>query len=238
MSARLLEAGGRREIAKIERRGRIVAAARDLIRETGDTDLSMRSLAERADVSVATAYNLFGSKRAVVVAVLEDERDFAERFARLEQADSITRIFAAHELSFSYYSGDPLFYRTLWRTMLNTSGQDESGLASTERLATTRAIWLRLLERGVASGHLKDDLAVELFLGTLAQITGGALLAWVTGGLPTKHLTASVGYGYASALLGVSTVAGTPLILEKRDEYQSQLQHADVHPLRRGAEVL
>ena len=62
---------GKREQAKAERRHRIVRAARDLIRETGDTDLSMRMLAQRAKVSLSTPYNLFGSKRAVVLAVLE-----------------------------------------------------------------------------------------------------------------------------------------------------------------------
>lgn len=61
---------GRREQAKAERRDKIVRAARDLIRETGDMNLSMRMIAKRAEVSVATFYNLFGSKRAIVMAVL------------------------------------------------------------------------------------------------------------------------------------------------------------------------
>ena len=52
---------GRREQAKAERKLRIVRAARDLIRETGHTDLSMRALSKRADVSLSTPYNLFGS---------------------------------------------------------------------------------------------------------------------------------------------------------------------------------
>ena len=47
--------GGRREQAKAERRSRIVRAARDLIRETGDTDLSMRMIAGRAGVSLTPA---------------------------------------------------------------------------------------------------------------------------------------------------------------------------------------
>ena len=34
----------------------------------------MRALAVRAGVSLATPYNLFGSKRAIVLAVLEDVR--------------------------------------------------------------------------------------------------------------------------------------------------------------------
>ena len=58
----------RREAGKAERRRLIISAARDLIRETGNAGLSMRGLAARAGVSLATPYNLFGSKRAIVVA--------------------------------------------------------------------------------------------------------------------------------------------------------------------------
>ncbi|MFX8339372.1 helix-turn-helix domain-containing protein, partial [Acinetobacter baumannii] len=72
----------RRDTAKAERRSRIIKAARDLIRETGDAGLSMRALAAKAGVSLATPYNLFGSKRAVLVAVLEDIKGFGTRFAR------------------------------------------------------------------------------------------------------------------------------------------------------------
>ena len=86
----------RREEAKDERRRRIITAARDLIRETGDMGLSMRAIAARANVSLSTPYNLFGSKRAIVVAVLEDIREFHERFAKLRSVNAVERVFQAH----------------------------------------------------------------------------------------------------------------------------------------------
>ena len=104
---------GRRERAKEERRQRIVRAVRDLIRETGDTNPSMRLIASRAGVSIATAYNLFGSKQAVVLAVLEDRQNFIERFASLKARNPLDLVFAAHELAVSYYTQDPEFYRPL-----------------------------------------------------------------------------------------------------------------------------
>ncbi len=57
---------GLREKRKLERRERILAAAQELIRETGSVGLSMRALARKAEVSLATPYNLFGSKGAVL----------------------------------------------------------------------------------------------------------------------------------------------------------------------------
>jgi AcrR family transcriptional regulator len=214
---------GKREQAKAERRHRIVRAARDLIRETGDTDLSMRMLAQRAEVSLSTPYNLFGSKRAVVLAVLEDERDFAKRFRKLDSGNSIERIFGAHELAFSYYTGDPDFYRTLWRALLSTSGHDDTGLATPERLAQTRAIWLGLLGNAARDGFLSKDVPVELIVQTMAQITGGALLSWAVGSLSTSALTPTVGIGYALCLTGASNLSGKGLLRSKMSAYQSEL---------------
>ncbi|MBI1238557.1 MAG: TetR family transcriptional regulator [Alphaproteobacteria bacterium] len=229
---------GRRELAKAERRLRILRAARDLIRETGDTDLSMRTLAQRADVSLSTPYNLFGSKRAVVLAVLEDVRDFGERFNRLKAANSIARIFAAHELAFGYYTRDPEFYRTLWRALLNTTGEDNTGLASQERLARTRAIWLGLVQGAAQDGYLRPDRSVDLVLRAMGQLTGGALLSWAMGSLATEALTASVGLGYALCLNGAATPAGTALLSERIAAYGQTLARVDRQSPDRSSETL
>src|ERR1700748_3679065 len=103
---------GRREAGKAERRQRIIQAARQLVRETGNAGLSMRALAARAGVSLATPYNLFGSKRAIVLAVLEDVREYRERFAAARATDPIARLFTALDLALEYYMNDPRFYKT------------------------------------------------------------------------------------------------------------------------------
>ena len=229
---------GKREQAKARRRTDIVRAARDLIRETGETDLSMRTLAQRAGVSLSTPYNLFGSKRAVVLAVLEDERDFAERFRKLDSGNSIDRIFGAHDLAFSYYTSDPEFYRTLWRALLSTSGQDDTGLATPERLAQTRAIWLGLVSNAVRDGYLAEDIPAELIMQSMAHVTGGARLSWAMGGLSTSALTPTVGIGYALCLKGSATPQGQKLLQSKIEAYQAQLSKAGPHITERAPETL
>src|SRR5689334_17684663 len=65
-----LEQGeGLRDRQTRERRRRILEAAAQLIRASGGAGLSMRTLAERAEVSLATPYNLFGSKSGVLTAL-------------------------------------------------------------------------------------------------------------------------------------------------------------------------
>jgi AcrR family transcriptional regulator len=204
--------GGRREQAKAERRTRIVRAARDLIRETGDTDLSMRMIARRADVSLTTPYNLFGSKRAVVLAVFEDERDFVVRFSRLAAANAIERIFHAHELAMSYFIDDPEFYRTLWKALLNTQGGDATGLATPERLERNRAAWRALLEGAQDEGLLGAAVSSDMLERALSCFSNGAMLAWAVGVLPTAALSPTVALGYALALRGAATPSGAAIL--------------------------
>jgi AcrR family transcriptional regulator len=64
-----------REKQMAERRGRILDAAESLIRQTGGTDFPMLALAERAEVSPTTPYNLFGSKAGVLYALLNRTMD-------------------------------------------------------------------------------------------------------------------------------------------------------------------
>lgn len=61
---------GLREKQTAERRRRILDVADTLIRHTGGIDFSMRMLAEMAEVSPATPYNLFGSKEGILSASL------------------------------------------------------------------------------------------------------------------------------------------------------------------------
>src|SRR3712207_1019655 len=57
--------GGLRERHKAARRGRILAAARELVRESPDAAITTERIAERAEVAPATVYNLIGPRHKV-----------------------------------------------------------------------------------------------------------------------------------------------------------------------------
>lgn len=208
---------GRREQAKSARRSRIVRAARDLIRETGNTDLSMRMIASRANVSLTTPYNLFGSKRAVVLAVFEDERDFAVRFSKLEAPNAIDRIFVAHALAMSYFIDDPDFYRPLWRALLDTQGADTTGLATPQRLKRNKAAWRALLEDAQSEGLLDRSVSSDLLEQALSCSANGAMLSWAMGALATEDLLPTTSLGYALALRGAATLSGARILQTRID---------------------
>jgi AcrR family transcriptional regulator len=211
---------GRREQAKEERRRRIITAARDLIRETGEPGLSMRAIAARANVSLSTPYNLFGSKRAIVVAVLEDIREFYERFARLRRTDAIERIFQALSLSIGFYVEDPDFYRTLWTGVFDTSGKEvRAALAAPER----DAFWLALVDAAAQEGALLPRIDTIQLLRDLDMTFGAVMQNWVLGALGVEELQAAAGYGYALTLRGAAAAGSQDRLADRIAAFQDQL---------------
>ncbi|MEZ6001131.1 TetR/AcrR family transcriptional regulator [Hyphomonas sp.] len=214
---------GQRERAKEERRQRIIRAVRDLIRETGDANPSMRLIASRAGVSIATAYNLFGSKQAVVLAVLEDRQNFKERFASLKARNPIDLVFAAHELAVSYYTHDPEFYRPLWRALLDSSGKSDMSIVPPERQAETRAAWRTVLLQARDDGYLDKDESIEWLERSLTHSATGAMLSWATEALSTEALLPSAGLGYAYILSAAATAKGRPTLKQRIASYKASL---------------
>jgi AcrR family transcriptional regulator len=208
----------RREAAKAERRSRIVRAARDLIRETGDAGLSMRALAAKAGVSLATPYNLFGSKRAVLVAVLEDIKGFGTRFAGFRSLDPLDRVLRAARLAVSYYEADPIFYRALWTSILAASGSEERGAIFNLK---RDSFWLKLLDDAVDEGMLLPDIDTAVLLRSLDYTFRSVMLHWVIAEIELKDIQPAVGYGYALALRGAATPKGQSLMLKRLKAFQA-----------------
>ena len=195
------QALSRREAGKAERRQQIIQAARDLIRETGNPGLSMRGLAARAGVSLATPYNLFGSKRAIVVAVLQDVREFQERFSTLRVADPVERIFAALDMSIAFYAGDPTFYRTLWSAVFDASDGVREEILNPKR----DAFWRSLVQDAFRAGALSKDIEPELLLRQLELLLHSLMFDWVVGEIPEPKLAPMARHGYALILLGAAS---------------------------------
>lgn len=212
----------KREEGKAERRRRIVEAARALIRETGDTGLSMRAIAARANVSLATPYNLFGSKRGIVMAVLEDAREFAERFATLKDLSAVERIFMAVRITLDYHVQDPDFYRTLWVALLDPRGGDDELRAELISPQNSQ-FWRGLLEEAKAEGAIADDIDMDLLQASMSGRFASVILNWVLGGASVEQLTPATCFGYASVLCAAASDAARPGIRGRMLEFQAEL---------------
>jgi AcrR family transcriptional regulator len=191
----------RREAGKAERRRRIIRAAHDLIRETGNTGLSMRALAARAGVSLATPYNLFGSKRAILLAVLDDIREFLERFGQLRSTDPVERLFGALDICVEFYVDDPVFYRTIWAALFDPSDEFRSQIFNSKRAAFWEGLVVDLARAGVVAPEVHTGLLFK----ALDRSFGAAMLDWVTGELNHAQLGPAVRHSYALVLKGAAS---------------------------------
>ena len=92
------QVGGARVRARSSRR--ILDAARSIVEVDGTDGLSMRRLAEEAEVSVRTIYNLFGDKDGVLEALVGDSFDAMHgAVGSIDAVDPIERIWQAVSLS-------------------------------------------------------------------------------------------------------------------------------------------
>ena len=213
----------RREAGKAERRRQIIQAARDLIRETGNAGLSMRGLAARAGVSLATPYNLFGSKRAIVVAVLQDVREFQERFSTLQAIDPIEKIFAALDLSIEFYVGDPAFYRTLWSAVFDASDGLRGEILNPKR----DAFWRGLVLDAARAGAFGDEVDPDPLLRQMELLLRSLMFDWVVGEITPARLGFMARHGYALLLMGAAAPDWRGPLRARMLEAQAELAKAD-----------
>ena len=161
----------------------------------------MRALAARAGVSLATPYNLFGSKRAIVLAVLDDVRVFQDRFANIKSADPLERLFTALDMAVEFYVADPPFYRTLWAAVFDVSDDVRGEIFNSTRNAFWRDLVVRVAEAGVVGASINVD---QLFR-VLDRSFESTMLEWVMGELEPQVLAPTVHYGYALILNGAAS---------------------------------
>jgi AcrR family transcriptional regulator len=190
-----------RELAKTQRRDDILAAARRLIRRSRDLGFSMRALAEEAGVSIATPYNLFGSKHSILLAVLDTDLVDFEAALRELKADEISVLFEAVGLMTEHLTGEPDFYRSVLSGLSREGGPRFRLMVSGPRYL----LWKRLLAQATDAGLLRRDIDLDPFTVTLSQLMLANVIEWAQGALEPEEMEARIQYGLALALLGVST---------------------------------
>lgn len=204
---------------KSQRRANILRAARELMQEDGDMAFSMRTLAEQAGVSIATPYNLFGSKQAILLAVLDaDLEDFQNSLATLE-VDEIEVLFEGMRLMSSLLAGEPTFYRNVFRALASDGPEFRYMVSGPRYLA-----WKRLLRQATEAGLLVDHVDPDAFAVVSSQLMLATVLEWAQGGLSVEEMEARMEYGLALTLLAICTDRSRPHLERHLKEAERKLQ--------------
>lgn len=195
-----------------QREARLVEAALEIVRETGDFDLPMRLLAARAQVSLRTPYQLFGSKTGVIRAILRREHlAFRELLKGLNSADRLDNIFDRIGLGISFYAREQPLYRALFRatTAFYESSEVE---AARETSASFRGLCYRIINDGyVAPGFEAPQLGE-----VLTDIFAANLRDWAGSSFDIGLAGERIGFGVALALAGVASTDAVRARLTRR----------------------
>ena len=208
-----------REEGKDVRRRAILEAARDLISGEEETSFSMRALSERAGVSITTPYNLFGSKQAIMQALLDEDIHGYAQALHESAANELELFFEAVTRGVEAFAEADSYYRAVMAAVYQDSGRD---YRSTFR-APRRLFWRELVENAVRVGYLSKDVEPEPFSVNLAAIFFSHILEWVAGEIDLDQLEARTHYGFALALLGMASPRHRPFLRRQVVESQQRL---------------
>jgi len=159
------------------RRARIVEAAVERFAEAGYRATSMGEIAERSDVARAVLYDHFPSKKALFLAVLDDQsaaflREVGERITG--QGDARERMRQTIEAVFAYAEEHPDSWRLLFG---NTAHGDEDVDAAARRAHSNRVVAVSALlaadarRAGLDPASAQAEAMVEMLI---AALRGGA----------------------------------------------------------------
>ncbi len=208
------------ETSKSQRRDDIVAAARTLMRRSGDAAFSMRTLAEEAGVSIATPYNLFGSKQSILLALLSaDLADYEAALANLH-ADEIEVLFQAVSMMTATLRADPEFYRNVMSAVSRDGGPEFRFMVSGPRYV----LWKRLLREATEADLLRSDVDPDAFAITVTQQMFANVQNWAQGQLSLDEMDARMRFGLALSLSAIATRTSRDQVLARQKSAEALMQ--------------
>lgn len=202
------------------REARILRVAREIINESGDFDLSMRVLAARAQVSLRTPYELFGSKGGIIRAILKEEQViFQTRLWPIGDSDVFDYFFATLTVGVAFYAENQPFYRALFRAT-----QAYSGGAETEPGRENPQRFEAIMRRAQDARMLDPEIDLKVLSEALMDVFAANTRAWASSTYDISLVEPRIGFGWASLLAGVALEPHAARLRHRAKRYQDQLK--------------
>lgn len=181
----------------------------------------MRALAKRANVSLATPYNLFGSKRGVMLALLRREGDlFISRFNEEPINDPLVRIFLFLDSAYDLYRSDPAYFKSVLSSLYIA---DDTELR--QELRRPRIAYLkRLLREAVASGSVGTEISIGLVSRQMIGLNLFFLQEWLCGSITLERARLETEYGISVLLLALAKGESREMLLARNLVLEAQIE--------------
>ena len=186
------------ENRKSETRDKIERAAERIIRSDGAARLTMRRLAEEAQVALRSPYNLYGSKTGLLIALLDRVNAVLFQDFRSDGADWVlNEMIHTLDKTQKFYEADEEYHRGIfWEIMISDHPEArEDGHSNIVRIVTEMTV------RAKAAGELRDGvdaIALGEQLGLSILSTMGS---WAGGNLSMAQTIAHIKMVWISILL-------------------------------------
>ncbi|MCQ9369541.1 TetR/AcrR family transcriptional regulator [Brevibacterium sp. 50QC2O2] len=184
-------------------RGRLIAAAADLIAAAPGEDFSLRAVCDAVGVKMPTLYHFFGSKQGLIDAVVEHGFDLylGQKASMESSGDPIQDIRAGWDAHVSFGLANPGFYTLMY-------GKVRPGHSPAAQSRPSE-ILRGLAARAAAQGRLvvpPDQAAAHVLVTNIGVTLRQIILAQ-----PDPTLSTAVREGTIAAITGTDARAATPL---------------------------
>jgi AcrR family transcriptional regulator len=184
----------------------------------------MRTLAAMSRVSVPTLYNQFGSKHALLAALMQEQfGEIAREFERVgASGDVVTRAAALQDVGLRSMQAAPGFYRELVHVMLSTPETDQLRREVEDQYIAVMAGNLRA---GQAAGELADWFDADILARQMYVTMMMAVLGWAKGDLDDAMFRPVALYGQSMLLLGVARGVLQDRLVERARDAEQRFKH-------------
>jgi AcrR family transcriptional regulator len=172
--------GGARSRARAEsaaaqgadRRSDLLEAAYDLLAEKGLEGLRTRDIAARAGVNISTLHYYFGTKEALMLAVVTR---LGQDFDAQNRALSTTETLLEHlDAGWKRFQDDPRLAAVLQELSLRARREPEGSVALRALQAFWNSMVENILRREVQAGRVRGDIDVALGARMVTSLVMGA----------------------------------------------------------------
>lgn len=202
---------GLRERNKAKRRTAIMDSTLELLRSFPLAEVSIERIAERAEVSPATVYNLIGSRERLLLACVERVvEQLIDALVQIDPADDpIGAAVAIVERSTDAFIAD----RQAFRQIIGALG-DFSRTGSMIDVDPAQ-LQIAAMRAAQQAGIIRDDVDPAAVGRQIYLSYNGALFAWAGIGLTDDGLRLAVQHGLWTALAAFATDAFRPESLRR-----------------------
>jgi AcrR family transcriptional regulator len=192
-------ATGLREKGKARRRGEVLSAASALWRDHGVASITLGQIAEAAELSTQTVYNLIGGVDEVKIAIVEELLQRLERSLAATDDRGVDLSIRGALASARLFVADPALYRQI------LVGIPQAVFDGARLSRDGSAIQQSALDEAQRTGELRDEVDTRALAWQIHLQYLGGLFSWACGSLDDNAFLRATEIGVLAALAACAT---------------------------------